>query len=264
MLFLKSFRVLLLGDSLASFFPTSHLSPFWCCCSVTQSCPTFCDVMDCSMPGSSVLHLLEFAQIRVHWVSDTIKPSHPLLPLLLPSVFPSYLLRLLLLFSCSVVFNSLWPYELQHASLPCPSPSPGACSHSRPLSWWCHPTNLSSVVPFSSCLQSFPVSGSFPMSWLFASGSQSIGASASVPPMNIQDWFPLGWTGLILQSKGLWRVFSNTTVQKHQFVFILKHLLSAVSYLGSHCIKYPFPPSLCTEWVCGSIEEFWTLETSTF
>ena len=88
-----------------------------------------------------------------------------------------------------------------------------------PLSRWCHPTISSSVIPFSSCPQSFPPSGSFPISWLFASGGQIIGASASasVLPMNIQDWFPLGWTGLILQSKGLSRVFSNTTVQKHQF-----------------------------------------------
>ena len=107
----------------------------------------------------------------------------------------------------------------QHARLPCPSPSPRACSDSCPLSLWCHPTILSSVVPFSSCYQSFPASESFPMSQLFASAGQSIesSASASVLPMNIQDWFPLGLTGLILHSKGLSRVFSNTTVQKHQF-----------------------------------------------
>ena len=114
--------------------------------------------------------------------------------------------------------DSLQHHGLQHARLPCPSPSPGACSNSCPLSQWCHPTISSSVIPFSSCLQSFPVSGSFPMSWLFPSGRQSIGASASasVLPMNIQGWFLLGLTGLIsLQSKGLSRVF-NTTVQKHQ------------------------------------------------
>ena len=123
-----------------------------------------------------------------------------------------------LLFSCSVVSNSLGPHGLQHTRLPSPSPSPGACSNSCPLSWWCHPTVLSSIVPFSSCLQFFPASGCFLMSWLFAPGGQSIGASASVLPMNIQDWFPLGWTGLIsLQPKGLSRDFSNTTVQKHQF-----------------------------------------------
>ena len=111
------------------------------------------------------------------------------------------------------------PWTAIH-SLPCPSPSPGACSNSRPLNQWCHPTISSSVTPFSSCLQSFPASGSFLMSQLFASGSQSIGASASasasVLPMNIQEWFSLELTGLILQSKGLLSVFSNTTVQKHQ------------------------------------------------
>ena len=106
----------------------------------------------------------------------------------------------------------LQPQLLQHARLPCPSPTPKAR--------WCHPTISSSVIPFSSCLQSFPASGSFPRSQFVASGGQSIevSASASVPPMNIQDWFPLGLTGVIsLQSKGLSRVFSNTTVQKHQF-----------------------------------------------
>ena len=123
--------------------------------SVAKPCPTFCDPVDCSTPSFPVLHdLLEFAHTHVHWVSDAIQSSHPLLPL-------------------------------------------------------------------SSCLQSFPASGSFPMSWLFASGGQIIGASASasVLPMNIQVWFPLGWTGWIsLQPKGLSRVFSNTTVQKHQFL----------------------------------------------
>ena len=115
--------------------------------------------------------------------------------------------------------DSLWSYELQHSRLPCPSPTPGICSNSCPWSWWYHPTISSSVFPFSH-LQSFPVSGSFPVSQFFASGGQIIGASASasVYPVNIQDWFPLRWTGLIsLKSKGLSRVFSNTTVQKHQF-----------------------------------------------
>ena len=113
--------------------------------------------------------------------------------------------------------DALWPHGLQHARFPCPSPSPGVYSNSCPLSWWCHPTDSS---PFTSCLQSLPASGSFPVSQLFASSSQSIGASASasVLPVNIQDWFPLGLTGLIsLQSRGLSRVFSSTTVQKHQF-----------------------------------------------
>ena len=119
--------------------------------------------------------------------------------------------------SCSVMSDSLWPHGRQHTRLPCPSPTPRACSNPCPLSRWCHPTISSSVVPFSSCLQSFPAPGSFQMSQLFASGRQSIGVSAStsVLPMNIQDWFPLGLTGWIsLQSKGLSRVFSNTTVQK--------------------------------------------------
>ena len=123
-------------------------------------------------------------------------------------------------FNRSVVFDSLRPHELQHARPPCPSPTPRVYSNSCPLSWWCHPTISSSVVPFPSCLQSFPASGSFQMSQFFASGGQSVGvsASASVLPMNIQDWFPLGWTGWIfLQSKGLSRVFNNT-VQKHQFI----------------------------------------------
>ena len=116
--------------------------------------------------------------------------------------------------------DTLWPHGLQHARLPCPSPTPRACSNSCQLSRWCHPIISCSIVLFFSHLQSFPASGSFQMSQLFASGSQSIGvsASASVLPMNIQDWFSLGWTGWIsLQSRGLSRVFSNTTVQKHQF-----------------------------------------------
>ena len=121
----------------------------------------------------------------------------------------------------SVQFSdSLWPHGLQHARPSCPSLITGTYSNSCPSGWWCHPTISSSVVPFSSHLQSFPASGSFPMSQFFASGGQGIGvsASASVLPMNIQDWFPIGWTGWIsLQSKGLSRVFSNTTVQKHQF-----------------------------------------------
>ena len=123
-------------------------------------------------------------------------------------------------FSRSVMSDSLWPHELQHARPPCPSPTPGVHPNSCPSSWWCHPAITSSVIPFSSCPQSLPASGSFPMSQLFTWGGQSIGvsASASVLLMNTQDWSPLGWTGWIsLQSKGLARVFSNTTVQKHQF-----------------------------------------------
>ena len=123
-------------------------------------------------------------------------------------------------FSHSVMSNSLWPHEEQHTRPPCLSPTFGVHPNPCPLSWWCHPTISSSIVPFSSCPQFFPASWSFQMSQLFASCGQSIGvsASASVLPMNTQDWSPLGWTGWIsLQSKGLSRVFSNTTVQKHQF-----------------------------------------------
>ena len=123
-------------------------------------------------------------------------------------------------FRCSVMSDSLWPHGLQHTRPACPSPTPGACSNSCPLRQWYHPIISSSVVPSSSCLQSFPASRSFPMSWFFSSGDQSIEVSvlASVLPVNIQDWFPLGWTGWISsQSKGLSRVFSNTIVWKHQF-----------------------------------------------
>ena len=122
--------------------------------------------------------------------------------------------------SVAVVSDSLWPHEMQHARPPCPSPTPGVYSNSCLSHRWCHPTISSSVIPFSSRRQSFPASGSFPMSQLFTWGGQSIGvsASASVLPMNIQEWFPLAWTGWIsLQSKGLLRVFFNNTVQKHQF-----------------------------------------------
>ena len=122
-------------------------------------------------------------------------------------------------FSCSVVSDSFWPHELQHSRHPCPSPTPGVHSNSCPWSWWCHPAISSSDVPFSSCPQSLPASGSFPVSQLFTWGGQSIGvsASASLLTMNTQEWSPLEGTGWIsLQSKGL-SVFSNTTVQKHQF-----------------------------------------------
>ena len=123
-------------------------------------------------------------------------------------------------FSRSVMSNYFQPHGPQHARIPCPSPTPWACSNSCSSSLWCHPTISSSVVPFSSQLQSFPASGSFQMSQFFTSGGRNVGASASasVLPMNIQDWFPLGWIGWIsLRSKGLSSVFSNTTVQKHKF-----------------------------------------------
>ena len=122
-------------------------------------------------------------------------------------------------FSCSVVSDSLRLHGLQHTRLPCPSPTPRTCSNSCSLSRWCHPAISPSVIAFFSCLQSFPASGSFQMSQFFASGGHiGVSASTSVLPINIQDWFPLGWTCWIsLPSKGLSRVFSNTTVQKHQF-----------------------------------------------
>ena len=142
-------------------------------------------------------------------------------------------------FSRSVVSDSLQPHEPQHARPPCPSPTPRVYQNSCLLSQWCHPIISSSVVPFSSCPQSFPASGSFQISQLFTSGGQSIGvsASASVLPMNTQDWSPLGWTGWIsLQSKGFSRVFSNTTVQKHQF---FGTQLSSQS--NSHIHTWPLP-----------------------
>ena len=132
---------------------------------------------------------------------------------------------------------TLRPHGLQHAKTPCLSPTPGVYSSSCPLSRWCHPTISPSVIPFSSLLQSFPASGSFQMSQFFASGGQSIGVSAlaSVLPVNIQDWFPLGWTGWIsLQSKGLSRVFSNTTVQKHQFF--------RIEFRHQYFLKFPDGP----------------------
>ena len=145
-------------------------------------------------------------------------------------------------FSCSVISDSLQPHRLQHTRPPCPSPTPGVYPNSCPSSRWCHPTISSSVVPFSSCLQSFPASGSFPKSQFFASGVQSIGVSAStsVLPMNIQDWFPLGWTGWIsLLSNGLSRVFSNTTAQKHQFLGAQLSLWSN-SYIHNWLLENPY------------------------
>ena len=162
-----------------------HPFIYCCCCSAAKSHLTLCDTMDCSMLGF------------YRWTLSSVQ------------------------FSCIVVSDFLQPHELQNARPPCPSPTPGVYPNSCPLSRWCILTISSSVIPFSSCLRSFPTSVFFSMSQLFESGGQSIGvsASASVLPMNNQDWFPLGWTGWIsLQSKGLSRVFSNTTVQKHQFL----------------------------------------------
>ena len=140
--------------------------------------------------------------------------------------------------------DSLQPHGLQHTRLTRPSLSPGVWSNSCPLSWWCHPTISSSVVPFSSCHQSFPATGSFSMRQLFSSGGQSIGAIAWVLPMNIQGWFPLGWTGWIsLQSKGLSRVFSNTTVQKHQFFGS-----QSSSWSNSHIHTWLLEKPVLTRW----------------
>ena len=144
-------------------------------------------------------------------------------------------------FSHSVLSNSLQPHGLQHSRLFCPLPTPGTYSNSCPSSRWCHPTISSFAVPFSSCLQSFPASRSFPMSQFFASSGQSIGvsSSASVLPMNIQDWFPLGWTVWIsFQPRGLSGVFSNTTVQKHQF--FSSHLsLESNSHIQTWLLEKP-------------------------
>ena len=150
--------------------------------------------------------------------------------------------------STSVQFTSvsqscptLWPHGLQHARPPCPSPAPGVYSNSCPLSWWCHPAISSSVIPFFFRLQSFPASGFFPINKFFTSDGQSIGvaASASVLPMNIQDWSPLGWTGWIsLQSRGLSRVFSNTAIQKHQF-FSAQLSSQSNSYIHTWLLEKP-------------------------
>ena len=157
-------------------------------------------------------------------------------------LFFTYVLHTSVQFSCSVMSDCLQSHGLQHGRRPCVSPTPGAHSNSCPLSWWCHPTFSSSVILFSSCLQSFPKSGSFLMSQFFTSGGQSIGASASasVPPVNIQDWFPLELTSLIsLQSKGLSRVFSNTTVHKHRFFSTQPSALKSTrDYWTNHSFDY--------------------------
>ena len=150
--------------------------------------------------------------------------------------------KYLLLFSHSVVPSSLWSHGLKHSRLPCPSPSARVCSNSCPLSQWCHPTISSSAIPFSSYLHSFPASESFPMSWLLASHGQSTGASASasVLPMNIQGWFPLGLTGLISsQFKGLSRVFFNTAVRMHQF-FSTQPSLWSGSHIRTWLMEKPY------------------------
>ena len=161
----------------------------------------------------------QMQQSFFHWIYSLCK--NPIMNMrLYPAMFILLHTLLSVQLSSSVVCKSLRPHGLQHTRLLCSPPTPRACSHSCPLCPWGHPTVSSSFIPFSSCLQSFPESGSFLRNQFFTTGGQSIGASASasVLPMNIQDWFPFGWTGWIsLQSKGLSRVFSNTIVQKHQF-----------------------------------------------
>ena len=149
--------------------------------------------------------------------------------------------RVVVVFGHSIMSDSLWPCRLQHARLPCPSPSPRVCSNSSPLSQWRHPTISSSVAPFSSCSQFFPASGSCPVNGLFTSCGQSIeaSASASLLPMNIQDWFPLGLTGLIsLQTKGLSRVFSSTAICKHQFFRAQPCLCPALTSIHDYWKNY--------------------------
>ena len=180
----------------------------------------------------------------------------------------------MLLFSHQIISDSLWPHGLEHARLPCPSLSSGICSDSCPLSWWCHPTISSSVIPFSSCPQSFSASGSFPMIWLFESGGQSIGgaASASVLPMNIQGWFPIGLTGWIsLQSKGLSRVFFSTTVVLCRWwsssevytriVDVYKMLMMVLAIL-SVCLKghSNIPQTECLKQRKLIFSQLWTIE----
>ena len=211
------------------------------CESVTQSCLTVYKTMDCSPPDSSVREILQARILEwiaipfsrgSSWPRDRTWISH-----IAGRFFTIWTINSVQ-FGGSVMSSSWW---LQHTRPLCPSPTPGAYSNSRPLSWWCHPTSSSSVVPVSFCPQSFPESGSFQMSQLFPSGGQSIGVSAStsVLPMNTQNWSPLGWTGWIsLQSKGLSRVSSNTTVQKHQF-FGPQPSLWSYSHIHTWLLKKP-------------------------
>ena len=164
---------------------------------------------------------------------DTWESVHYLAHCFMFETIENYRKALMLLFSHSVISDSLHPCGLQHARLPCPSPSSGTCSNSCPLNWWCHPTISSSVTPFSYP-QSFPAPESFPMTWLFASDGQNIGASASICPMSIQGWYPIGWTGLVsLLSKGFSKVFSSTTIRKYQF-FLTKPSLWSDSLTSMH------------------------------
>ena len=194
--------------------------------------------MSTHMSKLMTLYILNMAVLYINCTSiNMVKPNQrPRIALTVYSVqFSS------VQFSHSVMSDSLWPHGLQHSRLPYPLPTPEAYSNLCPPSRWCHPTILSSDVPFSSCLQSFTSSGSFPMSQRFASGGQSIGVSvsASVLPMNMQDWFPLGWTDLIsLPSKGLSRVLYNTTVQKYQF-FCAQLSLYSNSHIHTWLLEKP-------------------------
>ena len=207
--------------------------------SASQSYLNLCNPMDCSTPGFPVHHQFQFTSLA---------PYILCWPISIYCLWPHILccpisIHHSVQFSHSVVSESLWPHELQHARPPCPSSIPGVYPNSCPLRWWCHPINPSSVVPFSSCPQSFPASGSFQMSQLFALSGQGIGvtASTSVLPMNTQDWSPLGWTDWIsLQSKELSRVFSDTTVQKHQF-FCVQLSLYSNSHIHTWLLEKSWP-----------------------
>ena len=187
----------------------------WMSCSTISVLPNFCPSLSFLIATHHLHHSYDFTSL-FYFCSGTLLLTS--LTFLLSRNFQVVSVICSVHFSRSVMSDSLQLNEPQHARPPCPSPTPGVHPNPCPLCRWCHPTISSSVVPFSSCPQSFPASGSFQMSQLFASGAQIIGVSAStsVLPMNTQDWFPLGWTGWVsLQSNGLSRVFSNTTVQKH-------------------------------------------------
>ena len=214
----------------------------WTISWVTPLYQMHCNPMDGSTPGFPVLHqLAEHTQTHVYRVGDAIHLvlCHPLL--LPPSIFPSIFDNLDYQFNHSIMFDDLRPRGIQHTRLPCPKPTPRAYSNSCPSIWWCHPTISSFVVPFYSHLQSVQASRSSPVSQIFAQVAKVLGVSASqsVLPTNIQDRFPLGWTAWIsLQSKGLSRAFSSTTVQKHQF-FTAQLSLYSISNTHTWLVKKP-------------------------
>ena len=197
---------------------------------VAQSCLTFCDPMDYTDHAILQIRILEWVAFPFSKGSSQPRDETQV-SCVAGGFFTNWAIGEVdssVQFSFSVMSDSLWLYGLQHGRLPCPTPAPGACSKSCPLSQWCHPTISSSVLPFSR-LQSFPASGSFPRTQFFTSGGQSFGvsASSSVLPMNTQDWSPLGWTGWIsLQSKGLSRVLqhhnSNPSILHRSAFFIIQ------------------------------------------